>query len=305
VKNNDYRSPIIALCLALFASVTAFAQSEKIAIKMVPEPNQTVRTRLIQDLEMDMNFEGEASSSEPLPGPMKMIARTVFALTQRVGEADKEGNITSEMTYDELSYETTVNGQPTQDGSATRKFVGQKIVVTFNKQGELIDLKMPSTMELPKDAFKQMLNSFYGSLPKTPIGVGESAMTSSGVTVLLPIAGAPPLEMDAQVKSTLVSVEKDVAGRLAKFDQIMDGKLVSDVKIPGQNGQFKMSLDLMLNGGGGLVLDIGKGVLRSSDSSVTFGGKIRMTDDPNGTKSPTLNLQGTMKITITGGGGSN
>src|SRR5262245_26085609 len=217
MKRLDYH----LINIALFASMTAFAQAEKIALKMVPEPNQTVRMRMIQDLEMDMRFEDETPSAAALPEPMKMIARTVFALTQKIGAPDKEGNITSEMTYDELGFETTVNGQPTQPADATGKFIGQKILATFNKQGELIDLKMLTDLKLPKEAFKQMLNSFYGSLPRTPIGVGESAMTSSGVTVLLPIAGAPPLEMDAQIKSTLVSVEKDTTGRIAKFDQTM------------------------------------------------------------------------------------
>jgi hypothetical protein len=46
-----------------------------------------------------MSFEGEAPSAEALPGPMKVMARTVFALTHKVGAPDKEGNITSEMTY--------------------------------------------------------------------------------------------------------------------------------------------------------------------------------------------------------------
>jgi hypothetical protein len=300
MKRPNYHLINIALCLAIFASITTFAQSEKVALKLVPEPNQTVRMRMIQDLEVDISFEDETPSAAASPERMKMIAKTVFALTQKIGAPDKEGNITSEMTYDELSFETTVNGQPTQPDDATSKFIGQKILVTFSKQGELIDLKMPPDLSLPKEGFRQMLSSFYGSLPQTPIGVGESATTSSGVTVLLPLAGAPPLEMDAQVKSTLVSVEKDTAGRIAKFEQIMDGKMVSDVKIPGQAGRIKMSLDLKLNGGGGTVMNIDKGVLRSSDSKAIFGGKVKMIDESNGTKLPTLNLQGTMKVTVTG-----
>ena len=37
-----------------------------------------------------------------------------------------------------------------------------------------------------------------------------------------------------------------------------------------------MSLDFKLNGGGGMVMNVDNGVLKSSDSKVTFGGKLKM-----------------------------
>jgi len=300
VKRPDYCSPGIALCLALFASLTAFAQPEKIALKMVPEPNQTVRMRMIQDMELDMSFEVEAPSAEALPGPMKVVARTVFALTHKVGAPDKEGNFTSEMTYDEVSSEMTMNGQPMQFGDATSKFIGQKILTTFNKRGEMIDLKIPPELGLSEESFKKMLKSLYGDLPQTLIGVGEVATTPLDFTLPLPAPGAPPLKIEGQINSKLVSIEKGATGRIAKFNQTVDGKMVSDMEVPRPSGQIKMSLDFKLNGGGDLVMDIDKGVLKSSNSKATFGGKLKMTGASSETKLPTVNLQGTMKTTVTG-----
>jgi hypothetical protein len=300
MKRLDYHSINIALCLAIFASIITFAQSEKVTFKMVPGPNQTVRMRAIQDMELDMSFESETPSATALPEPVKMMARAVFALTQKVGAPDKEGNVSAEVTYDEVSSEIMVNGQPTQIDDKVDKFIGKKIMTTFNSRGEMIDLKIPPDLGLPEESFKQLLKSFYGNLPQTPIGVGEVATAPLDFTVPLPVPGAPPLKIDGQIKSRLVSVEKGATGRTAKFDQTMDGKMVSDMEVPGPNGQIKMSIDFKLNGAGGMVMNVDNGVLKSSDSKVTFGGKLKMASESSAAKLPTINFQGMMKVTVTG-----
>ncbi len=308
VKNPDYRSLLIALSLALLASTTSYAQSgaqpgaqsEKITLKIVPEPNQTVRLKMVQEIELEFSVEGDSPLGAALPGPMKMVAKTVMALTQKVGAPDKDGNVAAEMTYDELSSETTMNGQPVQLDDTPGKFVGKKVLLTFNKRGEIIDLKIPPELEVPEEAFKQMLKSLYGNMPQTPIGVGEIATTPLDFTVPLPVPGAPPLKMDGQVKVKLVSVEKDAAGRIAKFDQTVDGKMVSNLEIPSTDGKIKMDVDFKMDGTGDMVRNVDKGVLKSSDSKATFGGKIKMTSEATETKLPTISMMGTLKIAVTG-----
>lgn len=300
MKRPGYRSLNIALGFALFASIIAFAQSEKITLKMVPEPNQTVRMRMVQEMEMEMTFEGTAPADTPALNPMKMASKTVFAMTQKVGAPDKEGNIESEMTYDEVSAEMTMNGQPMQLGDTGSKFIGKKITATFDKQGNPLDFKIPPDLGLPEESFKQMLKSIYGNLPATPMSVGEIATSPLDFSVPIPVPGAGPLKMDGQMKFKLVSVEKDSTGRIAKFDQTVDGKMVSDMEIPSPNGQVKMSIDFKMKGVGNLVMNVDKGVVKSGDSKATFGGKIKMTGESSETKSPDINLQGTIKVTITG-----
>jgi len=300
VKRPDLRSLNVALCLTLFASMTAFAQSEKISLRIFPEPNQTVRMRMAQDMELNSNYEGETPSADPLPGPLKMIIRTVFAMTHKIGAPDKDGNFAAEMTYDEASAETTVNGETMQTGDMLGKFIGKKILTTFNKQGEVIDLKIPPDMELPEEAFKQVLKSLYGSVPQAPIGVGEIATAPLDFTLPIPAPGAPSAKIDGQIKFKLISVEKDATGRIAKLDQTMDGKIVSDAEISRPNGVVKANLDFKVSGAGDLVMNVDKGLLKSNSLVATFSGKVKMTGESGETKLPTLNMQGTIKLTITG-----
>jgi hypothetical protein len=193
-----------------------------------------------------------------------------------------------------------MNGQPMQIGDKVDKFIGKKITATFNSRGEMIDLKVPPDMGLPEESFKELLKSIYGNLPQTPLGVGEVATAPLDFTIPLPVPGAPPMKIDGLIKSTLVSVEKDATGRTAKFDQTMDGKMAGDIDVPGPTGQTKMSLDFKLNGGGGMVMDVDKGFLKSSDSKMTFGGKLKMAGESSATKLSTINFQGTVKVTVTG-----
>jgi hypothetical protein len=193
-----------------------------------------------------------------------------------------------------------MNDQPMQIGDKVDQFIGKKITTTFNSRGELIDLKVPPDLGLPEESFKELLKSLYGNLPQTQLGVGEVATAPLDFTIPLPVPGAPPIKIDGLIKSTLVSVEKDATGRTAKFDQTMDGKMVGDLEVPGPTGQIKMSLDFKLNGGGGMLMNVDKGFLKSSDSKMTFGGKLKMTGESSATKLPTINFQGTMKVTVTG-----
>lgn len=300
MKNLSLYSLTIALGAVCFTSTTTFAQSEKITIKMAPEPNQTIRMRMVQEMEMNMSFEGNPPEEAAPAGPMKMLAKNVFAMTQKVGAPDKQGNVTSEVIYDEISSDMTMNGQPMQLGDTIGKLTGKKVTATFNKQGELVDIKIPPDIGLPEESFKQMMKSFYGNLPKTPIGIGEVATSPLDFTLPIPVPGAPPLKMEGQMKFKLISVEKDASGRIAKFDQSVDGKIVSDLEIPTPNGNVKMSLDFKMNGAGDMVMNVDKGVVKSGASTSTFGGKIKMTGESSETKLPSINLQGVIKVTISG-----
>jgi hypothetical protein len=300
MKRLDYRSPKIALCLTLFASMIAFAQSEKIIFKMAPEPNQTIRTKLVHEMEMDMSFEGDLPTKADASGPTKMVAKMVLSLTQKVGAPDKDGNVTSEVTYDESAFEMTMNGQPMQFGDAASKIAGKKVSITFNRKGDIVDIKIPPDPSLVVEYLKEMMKSIYGNLPNAQIGVGEIVTSPLDFMLLIPITDAPPITVNGQSKFKLASVEKDSICRFAKIDQTADGKLNSVLEIATPEGKVKMKVDFKLSGAGDMAVNLDKGFVRSGDLKTTFGGKIEMANEPIGTKSPALNLQGTMKITIVG-----
>jgi hypothetical protein len=287
-------SLLIFICCT---SILALAQNEKVSIRMTPQPNQTVHMKMVQEMDMDISFDG-TSPAITLPGAMKMNSKSVWSTTQRVGAIDKDGNIETELTYDEAHSEVTMNGQPMTTNDPANKFLGKKVVVKVDTQGNFVDVKLPPDVGLSEAAFRQMFESIYANMPTLPIAVGEVAVAPLDFALPVPLLGAAPLKMDGQAKLKLVSIDKDSAGRSARFENVVDGKMASDVEIPGPGGKIKMNLDFKMSGDGFLVKDIDKGVLRSSESTATFGGKVKMSADST-TPIPPMSLQGTMKMTVT------
>jgi hypothetical protein len=287
VRRPGYRSLNISLGLALLASMTSCAKSEKITLKVVPEPNQTIRMRMIQDLEMDISPADDAMSSQT-----KMTAKLVLALTQKIGVPDEQDNITSEVTYDEGSLEMTMNGQPMQFS----KITGEKGAITFDKRGKIVDIKMPPNPSPLVDFIRQAMTTVYGNLPNnTQIGVGEIVTLPLDYALAIPTLNAPPTKVDGQMKFKLVSMENGVTNRLAKLDLTVDGKLVGDLE---PVGTAKVSMDLKLNGAGNLVINVDKGFITYSDIKATQSGKVKMAGESSKTKM--TDFQATTKIIVTG-----
>jgi hypothetical protein len=292
-----FTAAVVAVC---FAWTIGSAQSEKVALRMIPQPNHVVRTRTVQETEVDMSFE----SSSPVPAlmpPMKLATKIVMGITQKSGSANAQGIIETELTYEEFRFETTVNGQPTPSNDVSRDFVGKSVTVMFDKTGDVVDIKVPSDIGIPEDSFRQILKSMYGNLPAVSIGVGESATVPLDFTLPIPLPGAAPLKMDGDVKHTLVSIDSDATGRVARFDHSISGKMITDLEMPVPTGKVKMSLDFNINGGGSMVRDLDKGVLRSSETKSTFDGKIKIAGEPNTAPLPSMDLHGTTKTITTSG----
>src|SRR5262245_13616828 len=161
-----------AVGIACLIWTSGYAQSERVTLRMAPQPNQTIRVRTVQENEVEVSFEAAVPEAAP-SNPMKLTTKTIFGMTQKFGAATKEGNIEAEIVYDEISSEATMNGQVMPSNSIARSFIDKKLVVTFDKQGNVLDVKVPPDLGVPQEAFKQMLESMYRNLPALSIGVGE------------------------------------------------------------------------------------------------------------------------------------
>jgi len=288
------------LTLLVFSATFALAQSEKITIRMVPEPNQTIRMNMTQEMQMDIVME-------PIPGlppgaampPMKMLSKTVTAMTQKVGPANAQGNVESEIVYDDMRTESTMNGQRFPSNMNT-PFVGKRMTVTYDKAGNVVDFKLPPDLGLPPESLRDMLKTISANLPSVPLAVGETANVPLDFVIPIPIPSAAPLKVDGQVTHKLVSVETGADGRIGRFEQTLDGKMVHTLEFAVPTGNVKMTIDFTMSGGGSVLVNLVKGVLRSSESTATFGGKISMAPGAAPAPMPPMTLQGTIKTTIAG-----
>jgi hypothetical protein len=291
------RLPLVVAvgALACLAVPTVVAQSEKVSVRMAPRPGQTVHMTMTQEMDFDISFDGAALPG--VTGPMKMLMRSIVALTQKTGGLKADGSVDSELTYDESRTEISMNGQPMPAAGADDQLVGKTVVMTYNRNGEVVDIKGLPPGVLTDDTLKQMMASFYGNLPTAALSVGETAISPIEMALPLPLPGAGPMAMTGETRVKLVSIDKDAQGRSARLESTLDGKMVNEIASP--DGKSQATMDFKMDGTGMMVMDLDKGVLRSGLSTVTFVGKIGMPGGAAATGMPGMNMRGTMKVITT------
>src|SRR5437870_9142709 len=85
------------------------AQTDRVSLSTIPLPGQSVRYRMTQELAVDVTPDGAGGS--PLPAA-KLNGKTVMAATMRAGDADEQGRLKVNITYDEFTVDMNINGQP-------------------------------------------------------------------------------------------------------------------------------------------------------------------------------------------------
>jgi hypothetical protein len=306
MTTHSTRRLILAVVMACAACLSANAQSEKVSVRMTPQPNQSVRLRVVQEMDMQLSPDAGAGPAAVAVPAMQMTMKNVVSMRQETGAANKDGTIDAQMVYDEVRMETAMNGQPMPAADATGAgLVGKKITLTYDNLGNVSKIGIPGdlgSLGPTEAAIRALLESAFNSLPGTPIGVGETTTAPLDMMLPLPIpgAGGGAMKLDGQVQLRLVSIDKDASGRTARFEHVMNGKMVQDLSLPAQAGPIKISFDFTVSGRGTSLKDLDKGVLRSSDGDTTFNGKMSLSSDA-APQMPTMNLQGKMKVTVTSG----
>lgn len=292
--NRVSRLHILTVGVIVCLAPPAFAQSEKVDLRMVPKPGQTVRLTMTQDMDMDMSFDGAAAA--PGLAPMKMATKTTMTMTQKTGALKPDGTMEAEITYDQITTDATVNGQSISTGGANDALTGKTVTVKYNRNGEVVDITGLPDGPLTADSFKQMMRSFYVDRPTAPIAVGETFSTPVNFNLPLPLPGGSPLNMSGETRTTLVSVDKDAVGRSARLEAVTAGTMTGNIASP--DAKSSMRFDLTLSGTATNVLDLDRGVLRSATSSNTMSGKMEM-GGAAPAQMPPMRLQATTKIVIT------
>jgi hypothetical protein len=280
---------VVAGLIACLVAIGASAQ-EKLSARITPQPGQSVRLAMTQEMDFDISFSGPAPAG--VPG-LSMQMRLTMTLTQKTGPRKADGTVDAELTYDELRAEMSMNGQ-TMPSGATDQLAGKTVTVTYGRDGQIAGVKGLPPGGLSDEAFKQMMGSMLGNLPATPLAVGETATVPLDVALPLPIPGAGPMTMSGDTRITLTSIDKDAKGRSARFDSTVDGKMAGDMASPG--GAGTMTLDFTVRGDGTVVIDLDTGLPRSSLSTTTLNGTMGSAD----AALPAMTMRGTITVTMTG-----
>jgi hypothetical protein len=287
---------LLAVLFCNFFTGNVIAQSDKVSLPIAPKPNQTSRHTVTQEMVIDITFDGEVPEPLAAMKTMKMEMKSVLGMVQKNGTVDKDGRLEAEITFDQGSSEMTMGGNrvPLE---VMNKFIGKKSKVIFDNKGEVIDFSLPDDVNIPLESLKQMMQSIYGNFPKESMSIGETAILPLNMDFPIPVPGAAPIKFDGQVKTKLVALDITAEGRIAKFDQTTDAKIINTMNLDSPSGKFAMNIDLKLNGGGISQIILDKGLVKASEMKMTLDGRIGVT---TGSQLPDMLMKGTIKITVVG-----
>ncbi len=286
---------LILACLA-----GAGAQDEKVVIRLLPKPNQSVRFEMIQETDVDVIYEGIRDTSSQGTANEKMMGKSVFAFTQKNGAMDDSGKMEAKVTYEKVSMERSMNGKPEPADDTSDKLIGKTITLTFDKEGSVVDVKVPPEVEIPADTFKQVMSSLYSNLPRAALAIGETATMPFRMTLPIPDMGSGPLDMEGQTKYRLMSITSEERGRVARFEQTVEASLTRGIEVDTYTGKGKVQVDFKLSGGGTLQLNLDQGIMKAGDLLTTLDGNMTMEGASQNAKPQVIRFHGTTKMASTG-----
>lgn len=279
--------------LVLMVAPLASAQGEKVSLQSIPAPNQTIRFKMTQDVNMEMTMAGSPAGDALPQGPMKILGTTVFEGTQIVSNRDAEGRVSLDFTYDQVTSTMTMNGKSVLSQNAFNTALkGKKLTMVFDAQGKVVDFKVPDELASLAPNLNELMTSMMGGLPAVSLGVGETVTVPLNLTLPIPMPGAAPMSMIGQRTFTLLSLNREGADQIARLEQKLDTKLSRSIEMPGPNGPAAMSLDFRMAGSGTMQWNLDRGYMTSSDMASTIDGTMT---GPLG-----MTIHGTIRIVTEG-----
>jgi hypothetical protein len=260
------------LLLSVVLPSLAVAQKERIRIRSLPLPDVTVRMSVDQTLHVDVQ-------SAALPAPMALDGTTLMRFSQRAGQPDTAGMISTQLTYDTLQIAMNLNGSPM--GPSGSDLAGKSVTAKYDSAGRLMDLVLPPELERLATPMRNIFSSSLGALPSGELAIGDSVTTSMSVPIPIDLPGASNSASVAWVtRFRLDRVLHEGAGVIAVFDILSQGTLKQMLATALGNAD----VDLKMTGTGTMEVDVQRGLVRTGTTDT----KLNMTMDLGGGSTVTM-----------------
>ena len=290
--------------LAVLPSALLSAQVDRITIRMIPAPNQTLHVRTLMETTMNAVTDPSSGRSLPIP-PMSTNIKTVTDSTSTVGPTDAQGHYQARVVFDTASYTAMLNGQPMPangqavPGSPPAELIGAAMTFSYDDQGKVVDVAMDAAMPASlAGPLKQMLTAAMGAAPPMTLSVGESITVPARLD--LPNPAAPntlAMQMTGETRYTLTSVTFDGADRIAHLKSATTG--VVNQASPAASAGPRFTFEIRTSSEGTSDVNIDRGIVLHTEQRMTIDGAMRISAPPHVTPAPPIPpmlIHGTMRI---------
>lgn len=279
---------LLALTLCAAAVANPHGQSLSVMIGARPAPNQTWRQKTTQEMEFHVTPEAG--------GPVGASHITMAFTTttrHRVGEPDAADRLPIELVFEDITQQTTVNGQPASGAAETiAGLKGSSMTLWLDSSHRIVDLKADK-IPLAGDQLKGMVSQMFAAIPHQQMTVGETVSTPLSLPVPIPLPGIAPgaNTLVGESRTTLVAVRDEDGRQLATLKQTIGGALDTTVEV----SQVRLKLRFSVEGGGAFETDLRTGLVRGSQSTSKIEGRVEAI---GGGPRPTMTMRGTSRRNV-------
>jgi hypothetical protein len=278
----------LTIAVALTAG-SAAAQTDRVMIGGPPAPDQTLRVRMTQEMDVSLAPAGQGAADPS----MKMTGATVMVIRQQIGKPEADGRIRLDLTYEEMTQKMLMNGQEMPvPAQLTAGITGKTVALWIDSKYQVLDVKAPEGFPLAGEQLKTMMGQMMAAVPHQQMSVGETVSTPLSMALPIPVPGSARAQLKGQTKTTLVKLSAEGDDHVATLDHTVDATLDMAPETP--TGKFHMAFTL--SGSGTTETMVRSGTVRSSAMTTKLDGSL----EPQGgaTGPGPMKLTGTIKQKI-------
>jgi hypothetical protein len=241
--------------LLVLGCAVAGAQT-RISARPEPQPGQS--THVTSTLAMSINLDGAAAGQ---PATALVKTETLLGYTQTNGRFDDQGRMELQLTIERFDTKQSLDGN-VKPSANIGELVGGSMTAVVDRQGKLVDLRVPKELEQASTILKQLVAGAYGALnllPAAAMSIGDSETIPSTIPVRLP-GSKTSVPYETLNVTTLRAVDKDGGDRVAHFEQ----------RVESATGADRMKV----NGTGTIDVNLDRGFVTASATEWTFAGDL-------------------------------
>ncbi|MEO7792903.1 MAG: hypothetical protein ABIX28_25425 [Vicinamibacterales bacterium] len=258
----------------LLVSADVAAQS-RVDVRPLPKPGAVIHVTARQEVLMRVGDKPEE------PGPAYMHFKNALTFTQTNGTFSPEGKLDAQIAIERLELDESLGGAP-RKGPDTSGVEGRILVVTFDRSGKLVGIKVPPDLREVSSRITQLLAGAYGIvnfLPSVELSVGEETVQTTELPMRLPgnVSQGP---LAAKTTLKLRAVEKRGPDRIARLQQ--------SIEVATATTQIQMM------GGGTIDVNLDRGFVSGTETEWKISGTMQTKDSTPGPP-----FFGSIKINVT------
>ena len=227
-----------AIAVGLILFPVALKAQERVSVRPSPKPKEVIRITARQELLLRFGVKPDE------PGPDYLHFNNSVTYTQRNGTAGPDGKLDAEIVLETLELNEAIGGG-TRKGPDTSGVKGRILVVTFDRDGKLLAIKVPPDMRDLSSRLTQLLSGAYGMinfLPPVELAVGQETTLTTELPMRLPgnVSQSP---LQAKTRLKMRALDKQGGSRVAQLQQDIDvDTATSTIQVTG-GGLIDVNLD--------------------------------------------------------------